>query len=55
MDPNAVLQLIREQVATYLDGGEADVTEMTEAFELLDSWLTGGGFLPSDWQRTEED
>jgi hypothetical protein len=56
MDPNATLRDIREMIESLamsqstdnlLDLGE----ELASAFEQLDNWLTGGGFLPDEWIR----
>ena len=44
MDPNATLQLLREQFANG-DYFSAGIT-----FAALDDWLKRGGFLPNDWR-----
>lgn len=48
MDPNATLVRIRELIN---DGDSADVL-LIEAFNNLDEWLSKGGFLPNDWNKT---
>jgi hypothetical protein len=61
MDPNATLQTLRDFAERYADGcpdvnhvdcDHADqLTEIAEAVNALDVWISRGGFLPSDWQR----
>lgn len=53
MDPNAALDEIRS-LAARADGGlgRSDAERLAELVSGLDSWLSGGGFLPSDWQRS---
>lgn len=51
MDPNATLAIIRAQVNAIVWDEEGDIVELAEAFEVLDAWLTQGGFLPTDWER----
>jgi len=59
MDPNKTLDQLRTLVAEILhaeDGEDTDPREerdlLAEWFDALDSWLTSGGFAPSDWQDT---
>jgi hypothetical protein len=61
MDPNAALAALRAQMqelsrllagldvlaTTHVEDAAAEVVE---AFEALDGWLTGGGFLPQAWE-----
>ena len=59
MDPNAALKLLRElrySIVQNLDSESPDedelmekASEMADAFEGLDQWLTKGGFLPHEW------
>ena len=51
MDPNATLAIIRNNIDAIVNDIEADIVELAEAFEVLDSWLNKGGFLPTDWER----
>jgi hypothetical protein len=48
MDPNATLAAIRELLAS----DTPDVIELAELMEALDMWLSRGGFLPTDWERS---
>ena len=58
MDPNAVLANMREFAAKILaseaeDGRESfAAVDLAAAVENLDTWLKGGGFLPSEWNST---
>lgn len=57
MDPDATLQDIR-QTTTRIenDPGNNDTADMWRLVDLvseLDSWLSGGGFLPTDWHRAK--
>ncbi|MFD7161410.1 hypothetical protein ACFV9C_42965 [Kribbella sp. NPDC059898] len=48
MDPNETLAMIRALVSSQLElecGGE-----LAELVQALDEWMSGGGFLPHDWQ-----
>lgn len=45
MDPNETLRLMR----VALD--EGDFAEAGRLAQLLDEWLSTGGFLPAKWQR----
>jgi len=57
MDPNEALKNAREAAKRLLvptrgtEGRDAieDGEILAEAFEALDGWLTGGGFLPESW------
>jgi hypothetical protein len=53
MDPNATLVEIRTLVAIGLseDLDPADTHRLLMLVEALDDWLTGGGFLPTNWAR----
>jgi hypothetical protein len=47
MDPNEALKRCREMI-----GGKDNrvgSSEVVEAFQALDGWLSRGGFLPQDW------
>jgi hypothetical protein len=57
MDPNATLAEIRAALA---DMGRSDITPheyadaasvLHERIEILDEWLSKGGFLPDAWKR----
>lgn len=49
MDPNETLARIR--VLCTADGAwlDPEASELSELVEVLDEWLTRGGFLPSAW------
>ena len=56
MDPNQVLIDLRDLAQDIREGtGEYDLVDtaetMSAGFEALDTWLTRGGSLPSDWER----
>jgi len=54
MDPDAALQQLREYYNLAQDGlmtGDTDAMEIAEVFDDLDNWITGGGFLPAEWQQ----
>jgi hypothetical protein len=53
MDPNAALAELRGLYADLLDTEEDDdhVMRIAELTQALDQWLTGGGFLPNEWQK----
>lgn len=57
MDPEQALANAREAVkdldnATSISQ-ESDAAErLATAFRALDEWLSKGGFLPSDWERS---
>jgi len=54
MDVNETLRTMRKLVSdtnltpSYEDAARIG-TELADAFEALDEWLSKGGFLPSDW------
>ena len=50
MDPNTALATLRKLIGEWQDTDSVNVDELTEAFQGLDEWLSGGGFMPSDWQ-----
>lgn len=53
MDPNTLLETIRKNVEGIVnDWGGADIVELSEAFEVLDHWLTQGKPLPTEWERS---
>lgn len=52
MDPNQALKNARASVARIdesITPSEEDVAALADAFEALDGWLSGGGFLPTEW------
>jgi hypothetical protein len=61
MDPNANLQSQLElaerlrqipgEVYLRRERYEADVMELADLVIALNEWLSGGGFLPVDWQK----
>ena len=62
MDPNTALEEALAACADYLSAveGTADVgaptaeeaaSNLVNAFEALDGWLSRGGFLPRRWER----
>jgi hypothetical protein len=67
MDPNIALKNARRAAEDY-DKAEARLNQsmtacvndnleaaqqLRSAFKTLDDWLSGGGFLPRDWDKTE--
>ena len=59
MDPNDVLEELRNAIDTLRGGGE-DPYEVADTiaahFEELDDWLCKGKYLPEDWSNaTPED
>jgi hypothetical protein len=58
MDPNATLNELR---AAVVNGRRVEVarnyplddawTQLLDASEALDEWLSKGGFLPADWSK----
>lgn len=62
MDPNKVLAELRTMTAAVLETADevpgarhtdmtvATLVEISEKFEALDEWLTGGGFKPGAWR-----
>lgn len=58
MDPNETLRMLRAAISAWEDTVGSHQGEhisagggMRDAALALDEWLTGGGFLPSDWER----
>lgn len=58
MDPNAALQEIRELLAdVFATDPAANERWQDAALDLaqhvtnLDTWISGGGFLPTEWQN----
>jgi hypothetical protein len=61
MDPNETLKRMRRLLEqryiaedsdhdnTWLDPESAD--EFAEMFEILDGWISNGGFLPKGWTK----
>lgn len=52
MDPNKTLDMIRN---FYNSGNEEDFFELTELVESLDKWLSYGGFLPKEWDLSNNE
>jgi hypothetical protein len=52
MDPNEALAQIREITGTAMRGQAYDADRLVDLIAGLDQWLTDGGFLPANWQRT---
>lgn len=55
MDPNASLEKIRSLIAHVRENGHFDGYEDEILMDLvtgLDEWLTKGGFLPTEWERS---
>ncbi len=53
MDPNEALAQLRRYADAAVDDAPEDWLDMApELFQALDDWLSRGGFLPADWQRT---
>lgn len=56
MDPNEALKNIRELTQVIQSGSPTDATvlslasELAEAVDNLDMWLTTGGYLPRSWE-----
>jgi hypothetical protein len=48
LDPNATLKELRDRIELDAD---FDVDRVADLFMALDGWLSGGGFLPRDWER----
>jgi len=47
MDPNMALRELRLE----LSAEDPDIERVRDLVAALDSWLTRGGFLPSEWER----
>lgn len=59
MDPNEALRLIREaikrmQAASHADDYTDAASDLADAVQALDEWLTRGGFLPEEWHRNRK-
>lgn len=58
MDPNAALNEIRRRITQYDDatGDEADAIAhgLVSLVEGLDQWIAKGGFLPDDWDHSDD-
>lgn len=50
MDPNVTLHLIRVELASHRERGDADVTALVHHVQALDDFLSNGGFLPRSWE-----
>lgn len=58
MDPNTALNDLRRAVAA-IDNNDGmsehafsdQLDNIIQEFTALDQWLTGGGFLPNDWNK----
>lgn len=65
MDPTVTLEAARAAAReVWVQVGKVDVTavddpivnaatELAEAFEALDKWVSMGGHLPADWQEVK--
>ena len=53
MDPETALETARETSERILNGEDepcpTDVLKLAEAFQALDGWLSGAGYLPDNW------
>jgi hypothetical protein len=49
MDPDVALREIREIAGSSDQPSEAGFRRLAELVDGLDTWLTNGGFLPTDW------
>lgn len=49
MDPNVTLHLIRVELASHREHGDADVDALVQHVQALDDFLTNGGFKPAAW------
>lgn len=59
MDPDETLSMIRDlakQVRAAADDELAASygSELADAIEILDEWLSKGGFLPDAWERAKQ-
>ena len=55
VDPNEALKTMRECMSSACSTNDEEIkeealTNMMDAFAALDAWITGGGFLPSEWK-----
>ena len=59
MDPDEALKNAREALRVYCrryrdkGTGLVDADGLADAFEVLDDWLSRGGFLPRAWRPKE--
>lgn len=51
MDPNEALRQIRAAIDDWNEYEICDVESLITLVEGLDNWISGGGFLPNDWDR----
>lgn len=51
MDPNATLAKLR-RLASTLQNADGLGGEIAETFDILDTWLSHGGFLPAAWDAS---
>lgn len=49
MDPNAVLDEIRDLTGQVANGVDVDVDRLVALVDGIDGWLAAGGFLPAAW------
>lgn len=59
MDPNEALKVAKQSMSVACmtndeEVKESAVTEMMDAFQSLDDWLTAGGFLPTKWNGDKQ-
>lgn len=54
MDPNTMLQPLREWARMAVEAGSHDETELdaAKAFLSLDDWMSSGGCPPEVWQKS---
>lgn len=62
MDPDAALEDARQAARRWRTFADDDLAgnddehdaayDLIEAFDTLDRWLSGGGFLPAAWRHT---
>jgi hypothetical protein len=54
VDPNETLTVLRKAAFRIMADPDAapDAEELAEAIQNLDEWITNGGFLPREWERT---
>lgn len=56
MDPNQTLKEIRELTNRMIHGSwgdPADALQLAEKVDDLNTWLSNGGSLPTDWSRSK--